>query len=108
MVEKQEQIILVTEKEDKWAAMCGSDMGLAITGDILNEVAALHLPTIALNYQSSIQSYFTSLYGQYDSDVNIVAKGEIFPEKWTGRGGYYLFINHFKYNKIYIYDILNK
>jgi hypothetical protein len=34
--------------------MCGSDMGLAITGDILNEVAALHLPTIALNYQSSI------------------------------------------------------
>ena len=78
---------MVSDKEDKWGAMCASDMALAITGDIINETAALHLPTIALNFQSSIQSYFTSLYGQFETDINIVAKGEIFPEKWTGRGG---------------------
>jgi lipid A disaccharide synthetase len=50
MVEKQEKIIMVSDKEDKWGAMCGSDMALAITGDIINETAALHLPTIALNF----------------------------------------------------------
>ena len=54
MVEKQEKIIIVSEKEDKWGGMCGSDMGIGITGDMINEMAALHLATICLNYQSSV------------------------------------------------------
>lgn len=67
--------------------MCGSDMGLAISGEITNECAALHLQTVCLNYEPSVQSYFTSLYGQWNNDVNIVGNGEVFPEKWTGKGG---------------------
>jgi lipid A disaccharide synthetase len=81
------RILVVSTEESKYKAMCGSDMAIAISGDITNECAALHLQTICLNYQSSVQSYFTSLYGQWENDINIAGNGEVFPEKWTGKGG---------------------
>lgn len=43
LAEREEQVLMVTTPEDKWKAMCGSDMALAISGDIVNECAALHL-----------------------------------------------------------------
>lgn len=53
LAEREEEVVMVTTPHDKWEAMCGSDMGLAISGDIVNECAALHLQTVCLNYESA-------------------------------------------------------
>ena len=44
------EIIVVTDCESKWRAMSGCDMGMVITGEMVNECAALHLPIVCLNY----------------------------------------------------------
>ena len=50
LVGLDDQLTIVTTEQEKWRGMCGADMAMAITGDIVGECAALHLPTICLNY----------------------------------------------------------
>jgi lipid A disaccharide synthetase len=49
--------IVVNSEEDKFAAMCASDIGLAVNGQIVAECAGLQLPTVILYNQYNTRSY---------------------------------------------------
>lgn len=63
--------LVLSSGDEYLSAVCASDLGLSITGELANTISSLHLPLISLNYQPWYQSYFTSLYGQFDNDINI-------------------------------------
>jgi len=47
--------------------MAGSDLGFAVNGDIVNELAAMQLPTVVINEIGLAQSYFTLLYNSFSN-----------------------------------------
>lgn len=57
--------ILAQNESENYAGMAGSDMGLAVNGDIVNECAAMQLPTVVVNEVGFFHAYFTLLYNSF-------------------------------------------
>jgi len=79
--------LVLSDGHEHLSAISASDLSLCVTGQLSSTISALHSPLINLNYQPWYQSYFTSLYGQFENDINIASQGEVYSEKWCGWGG---------------------
>lgn len=59
--------IVVETENDKFSGIAGSDLGFAVNGDIVNECAAMQLPTVVVNETGFFHSYFTLLYNSFSN-----------------------------------------
>jgi lipid A disaccharide synthetase len=78
------RVVTVKTDNDKWSAMAGSDIGLAVNGEIVSECAAAQLPTVVLDNTPFLQAYFTQLYNSFNVDINIAINGEAYQELLNG------------------------
>lgn len=60
--------------------MSGSDIGLALNGEVISECAATQLPTIILDNTPLIRAYFLQMYNSFNCDLNIAINGEAYQE----------------------------
>jgi hypothetical protein len=63
--------ILAESENEKYSGMAGSDLGFAVNGDIVNECAAMQLPTVVINETGLAHSYFTLLYNSFSNQTLI-------------------------------------
>lgn len=74
----------LTDNSERIQAMCASDVGAICHGHSVSEAAVAQLPTVVLNCQSFGYAYMTLNYNVWVSEMNMLARGELFPET-TGR-----------------------
>jgi len=55
-------------------------MGISVNSEVVSECAALQLPTLILEPMDPYTTYMMLLYNNFNNDLSIAAKGEIFPE----------------------------
>jgi len=77
------KIIIVYEANDRYAAMAASDLGACMLGESVSECVGMQLPVLVMDNLTKWDSYFTSLYNEFSSDVNIALKGECYPELYS-------------------------
>jgi hypothetical protein len=80
------RIVQVNDKEAKFSAIAGSDIGIAVNGQIVAELAGLQLPTIVVDPEPFLKSYYRSLWNSFSVELNLASNGEIYP--------YDLILNH--------------
>lgn len=64
----------------RYKAMAASDLGVSQDGDSILECAAFQLPTVILNNRNFFQNYVTLLYNTFDSEINLLKDGDVYPE----------------------------
>lgn len=57
-----------------------ADLGACMNGESVLEFACMQIPTLIIDNNGKANSYKKLLYTQYDSDINMVAKGEVITE----------------------------
>lgn len=65
---------------EKYGALAGADFGIAHNGEIVAEAAAMQLPLTVVDSIPLLQAYHTQLYNEWNSDLNIAVKGEVYQE----------------------------
>lgn len=75
--------VIVAKEQDKHAAMCAADFGVAFNGEIVSECAACQLPVVTIDNMSLPQAYFTSLYNSWSSDLNVTISGEVYEDLYS-------------------------
>jgi len=79
------KLILTKTVDEKYSALCGSDMGIVVNGDAVAEAATFQVPTVIVDPLSFGQTYCTYLYNSWRNDLNIAKNGEVYPELLNGR-----------------------
>lgn len=72
--------ILIDSQEERFSAMAASDMGAVMNGDSVNECAGMQLPVLVMNNQTKWDQYFVNLYNEFNTDLSIALRGEVYPE----------------------------
>lgn len=65
---------------EKFGALAGADFGIAHNGEIVAEAAAMQLPLTVVDSIPLLQAYHTQLYNEWNNDLNIAVKGEVYQE----------------------------
>jgi len=72
--------IVVDTPAARYGAMAASDFGACMEGEAIAECVGMQLPTIILDNLSWGDRYWSYLYNQYNNDIGIHMRGEIYPE----------------------------
>ena len=68
------------EEGKRYKAMAASDFAACQDGDAILECAAFQLPTVILNERNFFQNYVALLYNTFDSEINLLKDGDVYPE----------------------------
>lgn len=75
--------IVLNNPEQRYSAMAASDLGACMLGESVSECMAMQLPVLVMDNLTKWDSYYTALYNEFSSDINIALKGEVYPELYS-------------------------
>lgn len=74
------RVVVLEGEEQKRSAQAGSDYAIAYNGETSFENLVNQLPTINIENMGFLEYYFVLAWNRFNSDLNIIADGDLFPE----------------------------